>query len=197
MAKFFPSLRREGFGAVLFMNARRIAVPIASAFMGEAKRAAWSIDHQNFSHWVAVVALGCGLYGASRQIKQAVESFVGLDRRDLRGGGLAGHRMLHPPLKPRPTGALALAGRREGESRWNRLILGRQLPQEDAADARAKVHCSAGGERVDVKWSLLQPSGVIGDKHERAEMDLAALCNPPPETMMMGTGKIATSPTSR
>ena len=42
-------------------------------------------------------------------------------------------------------------------------------------DARAKVRRPAGGECVGVEWSLLKPSEVVGDKHERAEMDLAAL----------------------
>ena len=49
------------------------------------------------------------------------------------------------------------------------------MPQEDATDARTKVHCPADGERLDVEWSLLEPSGVVGDEHEHAEMDLAAL----------------------
>ena len=49
------------------------------------------------------------------------------------------------------------------------------MPQEDTADARAKVRRSADWERVDVERSLLKPSGVVGDKHERAETDLAAL----------------------
>ena len=49
------------------------------------------------------------------------------------------------------------------------------MPQENAADARAKVHRSADWERVDVERSLLKPSGVVGDERERAEMDLAAL----------------------
>ena len=56
-----------------------------------------------------------------------------------------------------------------------RSILGRRLPQENAADARAKVRRPADGERVDVEWSLLKPSGVVGDERERAETDLAAL----------------------
>ena len=47
--------------------------------------------------------------------------------------------------------------------------------QEDAVDARVKVRRPAGGERIDVEWCLLKPSGVVGDKHERAETDLAAL----------------------
>ena len=34
---------------------------------------------------------------------------------------------------------------------------------------------TADGERVDVEWSLLKPSGVVGDERERAETDLAAL----------------------
>ena len=49
------------------------------------------------------------------------------------------------------------------------------MPQEDAAEARAKVRRPADGERVDVEWSLLKPSGVVGDEREHAEMDLAAL----------------------
>ena len=48
------------------------------------------------------------------------------------------------------------------------------MSREDAADARVKVRCPAGGERIDVEWCLLKPSGVVGDKHECAEMDLAA-----------------------
>ena len=88
---------------------------------------------------------------------------------------MASHRMPHPPLKPRPTGTFAPAGHREGESCWSRLILGRRLPQENAADTRAKVRRPAGGECVDVEWSLLKPSGVVGDEHERAKTDLAAL----------------------
>ena len=83
--------------------------------------------------------------------------------------------MPHPPLKPRPTGALAPASDREGGSYRSRPILGRRLPQEDATDARAKVCCPADGECIDVEWSLLKPSGVVGDERERAETDLAAL----------------------
>ena len=49
------------------------------------------------------------------------------------------------------------------------------MPQEDAADTCPKVRRPADGERVDVEWSLLKPSGVIGDERERAETDLAAL----------------------
>ena len=49
------------------------------------------------------------------------------------------------------------------------------MPQEDAADARAKVRRSMDWERVVVEWSLLKPSRVVGDERERAETDLAAL----------------------
>ena len=49
------------------------------------------------------------------------------------------------------------------------------MPQENAADARAKVCCPTDGERLDDEWSLLEPSGVVSDEHERAETDLAAL----------------------
>ena len=64
----------------------------------------------------------------------------------------------------------APAGCRKGKSYGSRLILGRRLSQEDAADARAKVRCPADRECLDVKWRFLEPSGV-----ERAEKDLAAL----------------------
>ena len=53
--------------------------------------------------------------------------------------------------------------------------MGRRLPQEDAVDARAKVRCPADRERLDVEWSFLEPSGVVGDEHEHAETDLVAL----------------------
>ena len=49
------------------------------------------------------------------------------------------------------------------------------MPQENAADTRAKVRRPTDGKRVDVEWSLLEPSGVVGDERERAETDLAAL----------------------
>ena len=49
------------------------------------------------------------------------------------------------------------------------------MPQENTADARAKVRCPANRECVHVERSLLKPSGVVGDERERAEMDLAAL----------------------
>ena len=54
-------------------------------------------------------------------------------------------------------------------------MLGRRLPQQNAANTCVKVRCPADGERLDVEWSLLEPSGIVGDEHERAEMDLAAL----------------------
>ena len=49
------------------------------------------------------------------------------------------------------------------------------MPQEDTADARAKVRHSADGERINVERSLLKPGRVIGDERERAKTDLAAL----------------------
>ena len=48
------------------------------------------------------------------------------------------------------------------------------MPQEDAADTRAKVRRPADGERVHVEWSLLKPSGVVGDERECTETDLVA-----------------------
>ena len=47
--------------------------------------------------------------------------------------------------------------------------------QQNAADTCAKVCCPTDWERVDVEWSLLEPSGVVGDEGESAETDLAAL----------------------
>ena len=49
------------------------------------------------------------------------------------------------------------------------------MPQQDAADTCAKVCHPTDWERVDVEWSLLEPSGVVGDEDECAETDLAAL----------------------
>ena len=157
------------------MGMWRIASAISFVGARKTGRTVWSIDHQNLCRRITVVALGCDLCGASRQVEQAVEGFVGLDCRDLWGGRLAGHRMSHPPLKPRPTGALAPARNRAGRCHGGRPILGRRLPQEDATNACAEVRRTADGERVDVEWSLLKPSGVVGDEHERAETDLAAL----------------------
>ena len=49
------------------------------------------------------------------------------------------------------------------------------MPQQNAADTCAKVRCTADGERVDIEWSLLKPSGIVGDEGESTETDLAAL----------------------
>ena len=49
------------------------------------------------------------------------------------------------------------------------------MPQQDATDTCTKVRRPTDWERVDVEWSLLEPSGVVGDERERAETDLAAL----------------------
>ena len=49
------------------------------------------------------------------------------------------------------------------------------MSQQDAADTHSKVCRPADGERVDVEWCLLEPSGVIGDESERTETDLVAL----------------------
>ena len=105
--------------------------------------------------------------------------------------------MPHPPLKPRPTGTFALAGHRKGERCWSRLILGRQLPQEDAASTRTKVRRPADEKGVDVEgasWSQAESSAMKTSAPRRISRPSA---NPPPETMMMGIGKIATSPESR
>ena len=115
-AEFLSLQRVEWLGLVLFVASCRVAAVTCSTATGEARRAVGPVDHQDFRRWITASALGCSLYGDSRQIEQTVERLVGLDRRDLRGGRLAGHRMLHPPLKPRPTRAFASAGRTEGKS---------------------------------------------------------------------------------
>ena len=84
--KFFPLLRREGLGSVFLMDVRRIAASIPVALAAEPGQAVRTIDHQDFGRRIAATALGCRPHGASRQIEQAVESFVGLDCRDLMGG---------------------------------------------------------------------------------------------------------------
>ena len=85
------------------------------------------------------------------------------------------HCVLHPLLKPRPTRSFVTAHNGERRHYRSRPILGRWLPQEDAANARAKVRCPADGECLDVERGLLEPSGVIGDESERTETDLVAL----------------------
>ena len=87
-AKLFPLVRREGLGAVLLVDTRRIAPAITTVIAGEARRTARSVDHQDFRRGVTAVTLGCSLDGVSRQVEQAVESFVGIDCRDLWGGRL-------------------------------------------------------------------------------------------------------------
>ena len=52
---------------------------------------------------------------------------------------------------------------------------GRRLPQQNAADTCTKMRRTADAERIDVEWSLLKPSGVVGDEGESTETDLAAL----------------------
>ena len=49
------------------------------------------------------------------------------------------------------------------------------MPQQNAADTCAKMRRTADGERINVEWSLLEPSGVVSDEGESAETDLAAL----------------------
>ena len=49
------------------------------------------------------------------------------------------------------------------------------MPQENIADARAKVRCPTNRECVHVERSLLEPSRVVDDECERTETDLAAL----------------------
>ena len=49
------------------------------------------------------------------------------------------------------------------------------MPQENAAEARAKVRCPTNRECVHVERSLLKLGGVVGDEREHAETDLAAL----------------------
>ena len=71
------------------MDARRITASVSGA-LGWAVR---PIDHQDFGRRIAAIALGCGLRGSSRQIEQALESFVGLDCHDLMGGQMPSHRV--------------------------------------------------------------------------------------------------------
>ena len=82
-AKLFPLLRREGLGAVLLVDARQIATAIATVVAGKPgglrgpltirTSAAGSL----LSHSDAV---------STEPVEQAVESFIGLDCRDLWGG---------------------------------------------------------------------------------------------------------------
>ena len=104
--KFFPLLRREGLGSVFLVDVRRITTSVSAALAADTRWAMRPINHQDFGRRIAAIALGCGLRGASRQIEQAVESFVGLDCSDLVSGRLPSHHVFHPSLKPRSTGSL-------------------------------------------------------------------------------------------
>jgi hypothetical protein len=148
--EFLPPLRREGFGVVFLVNMRRIATAVAATVATHARWATRCVDHQDLCRRIAAVTLGQCLDGASRQIEQAVERFIGLNCRNLRGGRLTCHSMLHPPLKPRSTGSLATANSGERRRCRSRPILGRRLPQKDAADTRAKVRRPADEECLDV-----------------------------------------------
>ena len=57
---------------VFLMDARWIAATILAVFKAETRWTTQSIDHQDFRRGIAVVALGCGLDGASRQIEPTV-----------------------------------------------------------------------------------------------------------------------------
>ena len=171
------------------MGMRRFASAVASVSAGKTGRTVWSIDHQNLRRWITAVALGCSLCGANRQVEQAVERFVGLDCRDLGGGRLASHRMSHPPLKSRSTGALVPMGDRVGRRCGGRPILGRRLSQEDATNACTEVRRTADGERVDVEWGSWSQA-------ESSAMNVSAptrISRPstktPLETMMKEIGK--------
>ena len=102
-AKFFSLQRVEWLGLVLFVASCRVASVACPTITGEARGAARPVDHQDFRRWVTAIAVGCSLYGASRQIEHAVERFVGLDCRNLCSGRLASHRVTHPSLKPQPS----------------------------------------------------------------------------------------------
>ena len=49
------------------------------------------------------------------------------------------------------------------------------MSQQNAADTCAKMRRTADGKRINIEWSLLEPSGVVGNKREHAETNLAAL----------------------
>ena len=87
---------------------------------------------------------------------------------------MAGHCMPHPPLKLRPTGSLAPANNGKRGCCRSRLILSRWLPKKDATDACAEVCRPMDGERLDGEWSLVEPSGVVGDEDKRAKTEHAA-----------------------
>ena len=71
------------------------------------------------------------------------------------------------------------------------------MPQENTADARAKVRCPASRECVHVERSLLEPSRVVDDEREHAETDLAALHRNSAENHDdSGRKKVAISPTN-
>ena len=78
------------------------------------------------------------------------------------------------------------------------------MPKKDAVNARTEVRRPADGERLDVEWSLMEPSGVVGDEDERAETDLAAFSQSSARNLDEGnrkncnfTKKVAKTPAPR
>ena len=65
-AKIFPLLRSEWLWLIFLVGLSGVASTVYSAFMGEARGTARSVDHQDFRCWITAIALGCSLYGASR-----------------------------------------------------------------------------------------------------------------------------------
>ena len=67
-------------------------------------------------------------------------------------------------------------------------IMGRRLPQEDAADARAKVRRPTDRECVDVERSLLKPTRVVGVNVSAPIRISRPSTSPLEDTMMMRIG---------
>ena len=84
-----------GLGIIFVVIARRVITIVT-----EPQWAVMGVNHEYFRRRVFTPAPGKSVQETSRQIEWPVERFVGLDCRDLRGGRLSCHRMLHPPLKP-------------------------------------------------------------------------------------------------
>ena len=154
------------------MKTRRVTSACALVGLREARRAVRAINCQNLGRGVAAVALGCGLYGASR-----------IGRREIHraqsprlGWWPIGEPLRVSPIAEASTDQSACAGGRQGgRTAQESTGMESMLPQQDAADTRPKVRRPADGERVDVEWCLLEPSRVVADESERTETDLAAL----------------------
>ena len=169
-AKLLSLLRREGLGAVFLVDSRRIAFAVATVIAGEARRTTRSVDHQDFRRGVTAVALGRSLNGASRTGRR--------EFRRARLPRLAGWPIGGPPHASPTAGAATDRNACAGEQQGARTPQEPTDTESTAAEEgrRGRMRESTLPRGWGVPRRRVEPGGVIGNEHERAETDLAALC---------------------